>query len=195
VALSESANGLTTPGAFTAPMQNHWLLFLVEGIILTVLGLLAMIVPPIAGLAATVLLGWLFLIAGFVGLVSTLRARGAPGFAWSLLSALAAILAGGALLWNPLQGLFTLTYVLVAFFIFDGIFMIVFALEHRRQISGRWGWMMFNGVMDLVLAGVVISGFPGSFVWSLGLLVGIDMIFGGAALIAMALAARQITSP
>src|SRR5215469_16065480 len=101
-------------------MHDHWSLFLVEGIILTVLGLAAIIVPPLGGLFVTVFLGWLFLIAGIVGLIATLRARQAPGFGWSLLSAIAAVIAGAVLLWNPLQGLVTLTLVLTAFFIVDG---------------------------------------------------------------------------
>jgi uncharacterized membrane protein HdeD (DUF308 family) len=99
--------------------------------------------------------------------------------------------AGLVLLWDPLRGLATLTFVLIAFFIIDGILMIVMAIAHRRELSGRWEWMMFNGVMDLVLAAIVISGLPGTIAWALGLLVGIDMIFGGAALIAMALDARK----
>jgi uncharacterized membrane protein HdeD (DUF308 family) len=185
---SADPTGLTTVKSL---LHQHWGLFLTEGIILTVLGLAAMIVPPIAGLATTVLLGWLFLIAGVVGFISTFRARNAPGFTWSLLSAAIAILAGVALLWNPLQGLVTLTLVLTAFFIFDGILMIVLSIAHRRELSGKWEWMMFNGIIDLILAGIIISGFPGTLVWALGLLVGIDMIFGGASLIAMALDARK----
>jgi uncharacterized membrane protein HdeD (DUF308 family) len=185
---SADPTGLTTVKGL---LHQHWGLFLTEGIILTVLGLAAMIVPPIAGLATTVLLGWLFLIAGVVGFISTFRARNAPGFTWSLLSAAIAVLAGVALLWNPLQGLVTLTLVLTAFFIFDGILMIVLSIAHRRELSGKWEWMMFNGIIDLILAGIIISGFPGTLVWALGLLVGIDMIFGGASLIAMALDARK----
>jgi len=177
--------------ALTKSIHDHWRLFLAEGIVLSVLGLGAIVVPPIAGLFATLFLGWLFLIAGVVGLVATLRARHAPGFGWSLLSALVAAIAGGVLLWNPLQGLVTLTYVLIAFFIVDGILMIGLAIAHRRQLSGKWEWMMVNGVIDLILAGIVISGLPGTLVWALGLLVGIDMVFGGASLIAMALEARK----
>jgi len=177
--------------ALTRSIHDHWRLFLAEGIVLSVLGLGAIVVPPIAGLFATLFLGWLFLIAGVVGLVATLRARHAPGFGWSLLSALVAAIAGGVLLWNPLQGLVTLTYVLIAFFIVDGILIIGLAIAHRRQLSGKWEWMMVNGVIDLVLAGIVISGLPGTLVWALGLLVGIDMVFGGASLIAMALEARK----
>ena len=173
-------------------IHDHWGLFLTEGIILTILGLAAMLLPPLAGLATAIILGWLFLLAGIVGLFATYRARQAPGFAWSLLSALVAVLAGVALLWNPVQGLFTLTYVLIAFFVFDGLFMIALGLAHRRELSGRWEWLVFNGVIDLVLAGIVIAGLPGTLAWALGLLVGIDMIFGGASLIAMALTARQV---
>jgi uncharacterized membrane protein HdeD (DUF308 family) len=170
---------------------EYWGLFLVEGIALSILGLAAIIVPLIAGLFATVSLGWLFLIAGIVGLVATLRARQAPGFGWSLLSALVAVIAGGVLLWNPLQGLVTLTYVLTVFFVVDGILTIILAIVHRRELSGKWEWMMVNGVIDLILAGVIISGFPGTLVWAFGLLLGIDMIFGGASLVAMALEARK----
>jgi len=136
-------------------------------------------------------LGWLLLVAGVVGLVATFRAREAPGFAWSLLSAVAAVVAGGLLLWNPLQGLVTLTYVLIAFFIVDGVLNIILGIVHRRELTGKWEWMLVNGVIDLILAGIIILGFPGTLVWSFGLLVGIDMIFGGGTLIAVALEARK----
>lgn len=172
-------------------LHDHWRLFLAEGIILSLLGLAAIIVPPLAGLVSTIFLGWLFLIAGIFGLLFTFRARQAPGFGWALLSALLAVAAGVMLLWNPMQGLVTLTYVLVAFFIADGIVTIILAIAHRRDLSGRWEWMLINGLVDLVIAGIIISGFPGTLAWALGLLVGIDMIFGGTTLIAMALHARQ----
>ena len=177
--------------ARTQSMRDYWRLFLAEGIALSILGLAAIIVPLIAGLFATVFLGWLFLIAGIVGLVATLSARQAPGFGWSLLSALVAVIAGGVLLWNPLQGLVTLTYVLTAFFIVDGILIVILAIAHRRELSGKWEWMMVNGVIDLILAGIIIAALPGTLVWAFGLLVGIDMMFGGASLIAMALEARK----
>ena len=175
----------------TRSMHDYWGLFLAEGIVVSVLGFAAIIVPPIAGLFATVVFGWLFLIAGIMGLVTTLRAREAPGFGWSLLSALVAVIAGGILLWNPLQGLVTLTYVLTAFFIADGILVIILAIAHRRELSGKWEWMMVNGIIDLILAGIFIAGFPGTLVWAFGLLVGIDMLFAGGSLIAMALQARK----
>jgi uncharacterized membrane protein HdeD (DUF308 family) len=178
-------------GVIAKAMHEHWKWFLIEGLILLVLGAAAIAIPPLAGLAATIWLGWLFVIGGVVGLVSTVRARGVPGFGWALVSAIVALAAGAMLLWNPMRGLVTLTYVLIAFFIIDGVVMIILALAHRRELSGRWQWMAFNGALDIVLAAIIISGLPGSLAWALGLLLGIDLLFGGAALIAMALEARK----
>jgi uncharacterized membrane protein HdeD (DUF308 family) len=175
----------------TQSMHVHWGLFMTEGVILWVLGFAAIVVPQIAGLATTLFLGWLLLVAGLVGLFFTSRARSAPGFGWSLLSAAAAVIAGAVLLWNPFQGLATLTFVLVAYFIIDGVAIIFLAVAHRRELSGKWEWVLVNGVTDLILAGIIIAGFPGTLLWALGLLVGIDLLFGGAALIAMALEARK----
>jgi uncharacterized membrane protein HdeD (DUF308 family) len=195
---SQSSANSNVSAALTKSMHDHWGLYLGEGIVLILLGLAAIIFPFIAGIVATVFLGWLFLIAGIVGLVSTFRGRQAPGFGWSLLSALVALMAGTVLLWNPLQSLVTLpsglvilTYVLIAYFIVDGILMIILAIAHRRELSGKWEWILVNGVIDLILAGIIISGLPGTLFWALGLLVGIDMVFGGASLIAIALEARK----
>ena len=179
------------PTVLRRGIADHWRMFAAEGVILVLLGFVAMAIPLFAGLATAILLGWLLLAAGIVGLLSTLRTRRAPGFGWSLLSALAALVAGLVLLWNPLAGLVTLTYVLTAYFIADGVFNIVLALSHRRELSRRWEWMLLNGIFDLVLAAFIIAGMPGSFIWVLGLLVGIDLVFGGASLVGMALDARK----
>jgi uncharacterized membrane protein HdeD (DUF308 family) len=88
----------------------------------------------------------------------------------------------------------SLTLVLIAFFVVEGIASIMYAIEHRNQLSGRWGWMLISGIIDLILAGIIFAGLPGTAVWALGLLVGINMVFGGAALIGMALAARHPAS-
>ena len=179
--------------AFRRSLRDHWRAFLVEGIILVILGLAAIALPPIAGLAVTVVIGWLFLIGGVVGLIATFNQKNAPGFWWALFSAAIAVLAGGVLLANPANGVATLTYVLIAFFVVDGVLIIVMAFEHRRELSGRWEWMMLGGVMDLILAGIIIAGLPGTLAWALGLLVGIDLLFGGFSLIAMALHARNLS--
>jgi uncharacterized membrane protein HdeD (DUF308 family) len=171
-------------------VTKHWKLFLAEGIVLVLLGIGAIIAPMIAGVAITLLLGWLFLVGGIFGLIVTYWGREMPGFWWSLVSAALAVLAGLILIARPMEGLLTLTVVLTAFFLIEGIASIMFALAHKRELSGRWGWMVAAGVFDLLIAAMIFAGLPGSAAWAIGLLVGINMVFGGSSLIGMALAAK-----
>ena len=178
--------------AVATSLHEHWVLYLVEGIILVVLGLIAIVVPPIATLAVELLFGWLFLLSGIMGLITTFWMRDAPGFWWSLLSGVLGIAAGIVLLVWPLSGVLSLTLVLIVFFTIEGIASIMYALEHKRELSGRWGFMLASGIIDLIIAAIILFGLPGSAAWALGLLVGINLAFGGAALIAMALHAREL---
>jgi uncharacterized membrane protein HdeD (DUF308 family) len=125
-----------------------------------------------------------------MGLVTTFYMRQAPGFWWSLVSAVLAIGAGIVLLAWPLSGVLSLTLILIVFFVVEGVASVMFALEHKRELSGQWGFMLLSGIVDLILAGIIFAGLPGTAAWALGLLVGINMLFGGSALIAMALHAR-----
>ena len=188
----------STDAAATRAIHDHWGLFLAEGIAIVLIGLAAIIIPFVAGNVSIFFLGWLFLIAGLVGLLSTLRGRNAPGFGWSLLSAIVALVAAAILLLNPLQtlasiphNLTTLAHVLIVFFILDGFLMIVFGLNHRNERSARWELLLANGIVDFLLAGILLTGLPDSALWALALLLGIDLIFGGASLIVMALEARK----
>ena len=95
------------------------------------------------------------------------------------------------LLISPVRGAISLTFLLIAFFVIEGVITIMYALEHRRELTGQWGWMLFSGIVDLVLAVLIFAGLPGSAAWALGLLVGINMLFGGSAMIAMAMHARS----
>jgi len=172
-------------------LHAHWRFFLIEGIVLLILGLLAIVVPVVATIAIAVLIGWLLLVSGVVGLIATFRTRGAPGFWWSLLSAIVGIVAGIVLLRWPLSGAFSLTVILTVFLVLEGVVSILYALEHRRELSGRWGLMLISGIVDLFLAWMIFAGLPGTAAWAIGLLIGINLVFGGSALIAMALHARK----
>ena len=172
-------------------IRKHWLLFVVEGIVLIVLGFLAVLLPPLATLGVTLFLGWLFLISGIMGLIATFWMRQAPGFWWSLLSAVLGIAVGLILLINPVSGAVSLTLVLGVFFALEGVASIMYAMDHRKQLSGRWSFMLFSGLIDLILAAIILIGLPGTAAWAIGLLVGINIIFGGSALIAMGLHARN----
>jgi uncharacterized membrane protein HdeD (DUF308 family) len=175
----------------SAAVHEHWKAFLFEGILLAVLGLAAIVAPMIASIAFTIFFGWMFLIAGIAGLAMTFWARQMPGFWWSLISAVLAIGAGIILLTRPIQGVLTLTIVIGAYFLAEGVATIMYSLEHRRELSERWSWMLFSGILDILISFLIISGLPGSAEWAIGLLVGINLLFGGASLIGVALAARK----
>jgi uncharacterized membrane protein HdeD (DUF308 family) len=172
-------------------LRENWHLLLIEGIILALLGAAAIIIPQVATLAVTILLSWVFFISGIVGLITTFMMRQAPGFWWSLFSAVLAIAAGVLLIVWPVSGALALTWLLIFFFILEGVATIMYALEHKRELSGRWGLLLVSGIVDLILAAILLAGFPGTAAWALGLLVGINMLLGGGALIGLALHARN----
>ena len=188
---TNESEALQIRSAVSAAIHRHWGLFLLEGIVLIILGSLAVLLPAVASVAATIVFGWILLLSGAMGLIATLRARQAPGFGWSLLSAILGIAAGVILLVMPLQGALSLTAVLIAFLLVEGVASILYAVEHRKGSSGRWGWMLASGILDVVLALILLAGLPGTAVWALGLIIGINMIFGGWALVWMALHARS----
>ena len=179
-------------GVAATSLHEHWVLLLVEGIILVILGLAAIGIPSITTLAVEILVGWLFLISGIAGWITTFWMGRVPGFWWSLVSAILGIAAGIMLLLRPLSGVLSLTLVLIVFFVIEGVASMMFALEHKRELSGRWGWMLASGIINLILAAIIFAGLPGTAAWAIGLVVGINMVFGGLALIAMALHAREI---
>jgi uncharacterized membrane protein HdeD (DUF308 family) len=119
--------------------------------------------------------------------------RPAPGFWWSLISAVLGIIVGLLLIARPVSGAVSLTLVLIAFFLIEGITSIMFALEHRRDLSQSWGWMLVSGIVDVVLSALLFAGLPSTAAWAIGLLVGINLIFGGVSLAAMAVHARRLT--
>jgi uncharacterized membrane protein HdeD (DUF308 family) len=81
--------------------------------------------------------------------------------------------------------------VLTAFLIFEGVFQTVASFSYRDAIPGSWGWMLVSGLSDLVLAGIIIWAWPNSAVWTLGLVVGVNLITSGTAVAMMAVAGRD----
>ena len=173
-------------------IHDHWILFLLQGIVLAALGLLAMGAPLLATVVIVKMAGWLFFIGGIVGLASFFTGRDVPGSIWSFLSAALAILAGIYLLRSPLAGMATLTIVLAAYFVAQGVTQIATAIAHRRVLRS-WGWVLFSGIVDFLLGIVILSEFPGTSAWVIGLLVGINLFMYGIALIMTAFAGRDVT--
>jgi uncharacterized membrane protein HdeD (DUF308 family) len=177
--------------AIATSLSEHWRLFLFEGIVLLLLGFAAIAIPPLATFAVEILIGWLLLASGIIGMITTLRMRKAPGFWWSLLSAVVGVIAGVVLLAWPVSGVVSLTLVLTVFLFLEGFASIMMALEHRHGFAARWAMLLLSGIVDIILAGIILAGLPGTAAWAIGLLVGINLVFGGTALISMALHARS----
>ena len=172
-------------------LKTNWKLFLFQGIVMVILGILAVAWPAVATIAVDLYVGWLFLISGMVGLVAMFSVRDFPAFLWTLLTAALAMAAGVLLIWKPEQGAASLTIVLTALFIAEGVFQIVGLFAYRDVMPGSWGWMCVSGICDLLLAAVLIAYWPVSASWALGLIVGINLITSGVAIVTVAIEARN----
>lgn len=181
-----------TANVLIKSVHSVWALFLTEGVIMILFGVVAIIFPPLFGLVAAILLGWLLIASGIFGLLTTLISRHAPGYWWSLLSAIATGAVGAMLFAWPLGGVISLSLALAGFLTLDGVFAIGLAFDHRRRFTAKWAWLLFNGIVDLIFASVIVLWLPQSAVWALGLIVGIDMLIGGGTLVAMALDERKL---
>ena len=177
-----------------AAIHAHWKIFLLQGVVMMVLGLLATALPEISTLAVEILIGWLFLVGGAFRTVTVLRGPHVPGFRWSLVTALLAAILGLLLILRPLEGVLTLTMVVGVLFLVEGIGAILIAIEFREHLR-HWGWTLLNGLVSLVLAYLIWYGWPGTAAWAIGLLVGINMLFFGLSLFMTAMAARTLAPP
>ena len=141
-------------------LRAHWKLFLFQGVVMLILGVLAIAEPFVATIAVDIYVGWLFLISGFVGLIAMFSARDVPAFLWTLLTAALAMAVGVLLLWKPGEGAVSLTIVLTAFFIAEGVFQIVASFTYRDVVPSSWGWMLASGIADLALVAIIIYSWP-----------------------------------
>jgi uncharacterized membrane protein HdeD (DUF308 family) len=134
----------------------------------------------------------LFLIAGVTGLIAVFSSHDMPAFLWSFVTAALSIVTGILFLWQPAAGAISLTVLLTAFFFAEGVFQTAAALAYREVLGSSWGFMLLSGVADLVLAGIIVFALPQSASWTLGLIVGINLITSGYAILTMAFAGRRI---
>ncbi|NHQ75395.1 HdeD family acid-resistance protein [Roseovarius gahaiensis] len=156
----------------------------IAGIVSIVMGGAAVLFPFAATLAAELVFGAILVVSGIVELVRAFAMRHNGSLAWNALFGLVAVVAGAILLAWPLQGMVTLTIVLGVFFLLGGAFKLVAGFG-LRPFPG-WGWIGFSGALSVLLGVLVLFGLPGTALWAVGLLVGIDLIFLGVAEIAMA---------
>jgi uncharacterized membrane protein HdeD (DUF308 family) len=179
--------------AVSNALAAHWRMFLFQGVVMIVLGVIAVCAPVAATIAVDIYVGWLLLISGVFGLIAIISTHHVHAFLWSLITAALSVAIGVLLILKPVQGAISLTVVLTAFFIAEGVFQSAVAIASRQTMAGTWAWMLLSGIADLVLAAIIIAGWPGTAIWALGLLVGVNLITSGWAITIAALSGRSIS--
>ena len=165
-------------------LSNYrWVLYL-EAILFILLGIIAMAVPQLFTLGLKFLIGALFIVAGIIQIVHLFQYWDAPGFWGTLANGILNLVVGGVFFFFPIVGLLTLTILLIAYFFADGLTKIYYSLQLKSY--EKWGWILFSGILSILLAALLLVGLPGTATWALGLLVGINMLFFGFALFGLA---------
>jgi len=179
--------------ADTLRKYSTW--FTIYGVVITLLGVLAIAMPVIATLATSIFIGWLLVAGAVFGLYAVYAAgRDAPGFWWNLITALLYLAAGILLLISPVTGALSLTIVLAAYLLAGGVAKIVLGFQHKKDIPNAWAWILFSGLVDIVLGFLIFTGLPGTALWAIGLLVGINLVMMGVAIVFTAQSCKKMAS-
>jgi uncharacterized membrane protein HdeD (DUF308 family) len=182
------------PPELREALSKNWKLLMTGGIISVVLGVIAIVVPPLASVTITILVGIILLI-GAVGMVAEALSRGSTGHrVWSAILAVLYVVAGVWLLINPVEGTITLTWVLVVFFLVIGLFRLIAGIQGRGAGVPNAGWAIVNGLLSILIAVLVLVELPSSAAWAIGLLVGIQLLFDGMMLITTAMAGKKLAA-
>lgn len=162
------------------PKSEDRTLYLIEALLLILLGIAAIVVPGVFTLSLELLFGAILIIAGVYQLYRVWVHRETPHFWIASFSSLLNIILGLLFLLNPLAGILTLTLLLIVYFIVIGVLQITWAWQLRHQ--SQWGWIFASGILSLLMGAILISGWPSSAIWAIGLLFGINVLFSGIAL-------------
>lgn len=161
-------------------------LFVGGGVLVALLGLVAIISPFVTGIAIAFLLGVVLLVGAVGHVVSAFSGRGWTGFLFQVLLAVLYGLAGISLLVDPIVGLVTVTLLLVAYLLVEGVVEVVQGFRVRP--ARGWGWLVASGAISLLLAVLLFAGFPGTAAWAIGLLVGISLLTTGISMVMVGMA-------
>ena len=152
------------------------------GIIFIILGLLSLAYPFYSSLGIETFLGALFLVGGIFQLFGAFENKHNSGFVWNFCIGVFYILAGVYLLSHPLLGLVILTTVLIALFLTQGVLMLIFSIQHRKE-SEQWVWAFFNSLFTLAIAVILLAAYPLSSLWAFGILVGVNLFMFGVSIL------------
>lgn len=163
----------------------------VWGVLLIILGALALASPLMAAVAVNVVISWLIVVAGVVHIIIAFHLHRAGSVIWRLLVGLAYLFFGGYLITHPAVGVASLTLVLASLFLVEGILNI--ALYFQVRAMQRSGWFLFDGIITLLLGLMIYLQWPSSSAWAIGTLVGVSLIISGVTRVMLSLAVRKTT--
>lgn len=170
--------------------ETDWKSLALAGAVVAILGVLAMGLPFVTGVAIAYVVGSLLVLGGIVHGSHAFATNGWSGTLWQLLLAVVSVLAGIVVLVNPIVGLLSLTLLVIAYLVVDAVAELGVALRMGRG-SGR-GWIAASGILSLVLAGFLWAGFPADAVWVVGFVVGVSLFVTGLSMVAVAYSGRHL---
>ncbi|WP_254543805.1 HdeD family acid-resistance protein [Halomarina pelagica] len=170
-------------------LYGSWRTLMIGGALIALLGVLAIVYPFVTGVSISVFLGAALVVGAVIHVAHAFSAGGWKGTLWQIVLALVYLVAGILFLTDPVLGLMSLTLVLIAYFLIDGVVEIVMGLRLRGE--PRWAWMVASGVISLVLAALIWAGLPSSAVWAVGLLFGVSLLTTGISMAMVAMGGRD----
>ena len=170
-------------------LRRHWGWYLALGIVLIVLGTIAIGSTFVMTIASVFFFGWLLIIGGVMAVIHAFWHKRWSGFFLDLLTGILYVVAGWMMVTNTKESALLLTLIIAMFLVFEGVFRIVAALAARYP---HWGWVMFNGIISLVLGVMIWRQWPYSGLWVIGLFVGIEMLLNGWSLVMLSLTGRRL---
>jgi len=170
-------------------LKRSWGWFLTLGIVLIVLGTIALGSALYMTIASVFFIGWLLIICGVMEAVHAFWRKRWAGFFLDLLTGVLYVVVGWMMVTNPKESALLLTLIIAMFLVFEGVFRIVAALTARYP---HWGWVLFNGVISLLLGVMIWRQWPYSGLWVIGLFVGIEMLLNGWSLVMLSLTGRRL---
>ena len=172
-----------------AKKNSGFLIFL--GILTVIFGIVAIGSPLITGVAVAVFVGFLLLASGVAQIIHAFKSKQwGTGF-WGTVIGVLGVAAGLLMVFRPLVGLVTMTMLLAIYFLVDGISEIIAAF--RIKPDQGWGWVLFNGIIAVLLGFMIWRQWPVSGAWAIGLLVGIHILITGWSMIILGTGARRVT--
>ena len=165
---------------------------IVLSVLMIIAGVLAIAMPLAAAIAVNIFVAWMLMFSGAAHLVLAWYRRHSRGFIWQLLLGILYAFIAAYILINPVLGLVSLTLAIAAYLLVEGVLEVTLALQIRP--TRAWGWLLFDGIVTLILALMIWRAWPAASELIIAILVGVSMLFGGISRLMLSLAARHATT-